>query len=451
MAEREEVIRRFHDLVIDRQEEGLDLVQMESGKSRADALVELLDVPFVARYYGYHGADALARESRRGAIPLLTRVEVNHVPVGVVGIIAPWNYPLSMGITDALPALLAGNAVVIKPAEQTPLTALWAADLLYAAGLPRDLLHVLPGEGSVIGSALVGGADFVHFTGSTEVGRLVAAQAAERLVGCSLELGGKNPMLVLDDADLDRTVTGAVQACFASAGQLCISVERLYVQQPLYAAFAERFVAAVGALRIGASYAYGTDMGSLAGPEQLEKVTAHVADAVAKGATVLAGGHPLPELGPFFYAPTVVADVTPDMDLFDEETFGPVVALAPFRTDDDGVRLANASDYGLNASVWTTDAARGRRVARQIRAGSVNLNEAFIASWGSTDAPMGGMGQSGLGRRHGPEGIVKYTEAQTVAEQRLISLSEVPGLVTEGAADLALRGLRLLRRLPGLR
>ena len=313
------------------------------------------------------------------------------------------------------------------------------------------LLHIVPGDGGTLGPVVVEEADFIHFTGSTRVGKIVAQGAAERLIGCSLELGGKNPMLVLDDADLDKTVRGAARACFSNAGQLCIAVERLYVQRPIYREFAKRFAEHARGLRVEAGYAWDVEMGSLVSQEQLDKVTAHVEDAVARGATVLAGGHALPDLGPLFFAPTILEGVTPGMDLYGEETFGPVVALYPFDTDAEGVRLANDTEYGLNASVWTQDAARGRHVARQIHAGTVNVNEAYAAAWASTDAPMGGMGQSGLGRRHGAEGIRKYTEAQTVAEQRVVPIAPLGDMAIEAFARTALVGLRLLRKLPGLR
>ena len=448
--ERARVLERLHDIVLDRKDEALDLVQLESGKARVHALEEVMDVALVARYYAYHGEGALARDRRRGFIPGLTTAEVNRVPKGVVGIIAPWNYPLTMAITDALPALLAGNAVVVKPSEITPFSALLAASLLDEAGLPRDLFHVVLGEGAALGPALIEEADFVHFTGSTSTGRIVAQGCAEGLIGCSLELGGKNAMVVLDDADVEKAVDGALRGVFSNAGQLCISTERLYVQRPLYRAFADRLAQRAAELRVEGSYAWDVEMGTLVSREHFEKVQAHVDDAVAKGATVLTGGGSLAEAGALVFAPTVLENVPPQADLYREETFGPVVALYPFDTDAEAVRLANDSDYGLNASVYGS-ADRARGVARQLRAGTVNVNEAYAAAWTSTDAPMGGMGQSGLGRRHGREGIQKYTEAQTVAEQRLLPLAPLPGMAAEAFARTALTGLRILRKLPGLR
>ena len=414
---RARVLLRLHDLVLDRQREALDLIQLESGKSRAHAYEEVADVAIVARHYARRSAGYLARRRRAGLVPGLTVThEVRH-PKGVVGIIAPWNYPLTLAVSDALPALMAGNAVVLKPDSQTPLTALWAADLLAEAGLPEGLLQVVVGEGPVIGPALVDAVDYVCFTGSTATGRGVAAAAGERLVGASLELGGKNSMYVADDADVEVAAEGAVRACFASAGQLCVSIERLLVHERVVDAFTSALVRRVDALRLGAGLDFGADVGSLVSAAQLARVDAHVRDAVDRGARVLTGGVPRPDVGPLFYAPTVLADVPAAAACYGDETFGPVVGLYPVASDAEAVRRANDTPYGLNASVWTADVARGRRIASSIHAGTVNVNEGYISTWGSVGAPMGGMGDSGLGRRHGAEGIWKYTETQTVSVQ----------------------------------
>jgi succinate-semialdehyde dehydrogenase/glutarate-semialdehyde dehydrogenase len=265
-------------------------------------------------------------------------------------------------------------------------------------------------------------------------------------VGYSLELGGKNSMYVAEDADLGRAVEGAVRACFSSSGQLCISIERMYVQDGIYARFVPRFVAAVQAMQVGAGYDFGYDMGSLTSPEQLAAVTAHVQDAVAHGAQVLAGGRARPDLGPLFFEPTVLTDVTAAARCFAEETFGPLVSIYRFAELDEAVARANATSYGLNASVWTRSARRGHEVAARLHSGTVNINEGYGAAWGSVDAPMGGMGDSGLGRRHGAEGLLKYTEAQTVARQRLMNIAP-PGNVSHDAfAKVMTRSLSLMRR-----
>jgi succinate-semialdehyde dehydrogenase/glutarate-semialdehyde dehydrogenase len=401
------------------------------------------------RYYVKNAAKHLAADRRKGALPLLTNTTVLHHARGVVGVISPWNYPLVLSITDAIPALMAGNAVVLKPDVQTIFTALWAVDLLIECGLPADLLPVVAGDGPVLGPPVIADADYVCFTGSTGVGRIVATQAAERLVGCSLELGGKNVMVVLEDADLDKAARGAVRACFSSAGQLCISIERLLVHESVYDEFVRRFVDRVNAMSIGPALTYEPDMGSLTSQRQLDTVVRHVDDAVAKGAQVLAGGRARPDLGPYFYEPTILAGVTQDMELCDSETFGPVVAVSTFATEDEAVQRGNATPYGLNASVWTRDLARGKRLAARIEAGTVNVNEGYAATWGSTDAPMGGFKDSGLGRRHGAEGILKYTESQTVSTQRLLGFDAPFGMGNEAYAKFLTTAVKLMKRMPG--
>lgn len=446
VAERSRILMRAHDLVFERQAEVLDLIQLEAGKVRAHAYEELADTPMVIGYYARTARRLLADQRRGGALPGLTRTaEVRH-PKGVVGFITPWNYPLSMSITDAIPALIAGNACIIKPAQTTPFTALWAVDVLVEAGVPAEVLQVVTGRGSVLGTPLIEGCDFVTFTGSTEVGRNVAAQAGEQLIGCSLELGGKNASVILDDVDLDRAVEGAVNGCFASAGQLCISIERLYVPKTMASEFTRRFVDVLEDLHLSADLTWDGQMGSLQSRDQLDTVTRHVEDAREKGATVLTGGHARPDLGPLFYAPTVLTDVDDTMEVATEETFGPVVTLYTYDHVDEAVAAANDSAYGLNASVWTGNPRRGAEVARRVQAGTVNVNDSYAATWGSTDAPMGGFKDSGLGRRHGREGILKYTEPQTVSVQHGFPVGTVPFLDQEATARALTLGLSLLHK-----
>ncbi len=368
-------------------------------------------------------------------------------PKGVVGVLSPWNYPLTLAASDAIPALVAGNAVLIKPDVQTTLTALWVIGLMVEAGVPESVVRVVPGDGPVVGPMVIEAVDYVMFTGSTRVGREVASRCGERLIGCSLELGGKNAMIIRADANIEKAAEIATRACFANSGQLCISMERLYVHQDAYDAFVAAFVRRVGSMVMQPGIGWGADMGSLISARQLERVQAHVDDAVSRGATVLAGGGARPDLGPFYFEPTVLAGVTDDMILCDEETFGPVVALYPVASDEEAIRRANDSGYGLNAAIITRDRAVGRAMAVRIEAGTVNINEGYGPSWASTRSPMGGMGDSGLGRRHGDEGLLKYTESQTIATQRLLGFGAPRGLSDRQWLGALASTLAIMKRL----
>ncbi|WP_280426865.1 succinic semialdehyde dehydrogenase [Nocardia carnea] len=442
--ERAKPFLRLHDLVI--ANDGLiDIVQAETGKSRNSAFEETLDVAGLALYYGRHAAKFLASRKRAGAIPLATQARELRQPKGVIGIISPWNYPLSLGVCDLIPALLAGNAVVHKPDTQTVLTALRARELLIEAGLPAELWQIVLGEPDTVGQPIIDHADHICFTGSTDAGRKIAEAAARRLIGCTLELGGKNPMLVLDDADLDKAAKGAARACFSTTGQLCLSTERLYVAGAVYDEFVQKLVAQTRALRLGKGTAFDYDIGTLTSQRQFDNVVRHVEDARAHGATVLAGGRPRPDLGPYFYEPTILEGVTPDMEVYSNETFGPVVSVYRVADDQEAIRLANDTDFGLNASIWTSRTARGRRIAEQIRCGTVNINEGYGSAYASNDAPMGGMKASGQGRRHGEHGILEYTELQTIASQHVVGFDPPPGVSTEQNAKILAGTYRLMK------
>ena len=451
VGERGAVFTRFQSLLLDRREAMVDLIQLESGKARRHAFEEILDTAVVAQHYAVHARHYLRTRRRAGAFALLTRtVEVRH-PVGVVGIVAPWNFPLILSITDAIAAMMAGNSVVLRPDVQSSFTALAAAALLYEAGLPRDVLRVVTGEGHELGPPLIDRVDFVMFTGSTNTGKIVARQAAEHLTGYSLELGGKNPMIVLPDANVDAAVDGAVRGAFVGAGQVCVSIERLYLPSAMYDDFVGRLVQRTRALRISPSMDYSADVGSMTSARQVGVVESHVADALGKGATLLHGGRRRPDLGPLFYEPTILAGVRPGMTAYAEETFGPVLAVYRYDSVDDAIESANDTRYGLNASVWSRRAASAVAVARRLRCGTVNVNEAYAASWTATGSPIGGMKQSGVGRRHGEEGILKYTEGQTIAVQRLMPLTAPTFLDETVYANLMARVVRVMGRIPGLR
>lgn len=446
--ERCEIIGRFGDLVLDHREELLDLLQLETGKSRRHAVEEVVDVALACSYYADRGAGALAEERRRGVFPLVTTARVTYEPVGVVGAISPWNYPLTLSVTDVLPALVAGNAVALKPDEKTPYTALALADLLERAGLPDGCFEIVTGRGPAVGPALIDRVDYVSFTGSTETGRLVAERAGRNLIGTSLELGGKNPLVVLDDADVEEAARGAVQACFTNAGQLCLSAERLYVLESVADEFLEAFVAATRELTLGTGFDFEDDVGSLIDGDQLARVERHVEDARERGATVLIGGERRPDVGPFCYEPTILTDLEPEATAACEETFGPVVSVESVPNVATAVRKANDSEYGLNASVWTGNRKRGAAVAREIDCGTVCVNDAYISGWAAVDAPMGGFGDSGLGRRHGPEGIERYLESRTIATSRIGPLDAPPRVPTAWYARGMFALARLQQRLP---
>lgn len=447
LKQRIEVMKRFHALLL---ENGLviaDLMQVETGKARRMAFEETCDVLMVTSHYIKAAPRILKEKKHGGVVPIVSTSTEVRVPKGVIGLISPWNFPFATSLSDAMPALIAGNGVVLKPDNKSTLNVAYGVDLLYRAGMPAGLVQIVCGEGPDIGSTIVENADFVMFTGSTATGRIIGAQAGQNLIGCTLELGGKNPLIVLDDADLDEVIPGAIMAAFLNTGQACMHIERIYVSEKRREEFTRRFVEAARAIEVGATYDFSPMMGSLVSVSQRERIEAHVDDAVAKGATVLTGGKARPDLGPAFYEPTVLTDITPDMILAKTETFGPVTSIYPYTTVDEAVALANDTDYGLNASVWGKDLKAAEAVGRRIEAGNININDGLAASYASKKSTSGGFKTSGVGSRHGDAGMLKYTDVQNVAVLKKQVLSNPPDTDWNKQVDVTVKSMRLMRKL----
>jgi succinate-semialdehyde dehydrogenase/glutarate-semialdehyde dehydrogenase len=448
-TQRAAIIRRFHDTVLERYPLILDTIQSETGKARRDALGEVISVAGTARYYLAHGSRHLSDKRRRAAVPFITGAQIFYKPHGIVGLIAPWNYPFILGVADALPALLAGNAVVIKPSELTPLSAVLARDLLIESGMDPDLFAVVHGGGD-IGSELIQHVDYVGFTGGTTTGVRVAVAASQRLVPYSLELGGKNAMLVLSSTSIDDAVSGLVAGAFANSGQTCISIERVFIEEAIFDKFADRLIEATSKLKLGWSTQWDVDMGSLISAPHSDKVMTRVEQAVQGGARLLTGGKRRPDLGFNFVEPTVLTDVSDTMPISREETFGPVITLQRVTDAEEAIRRANDSNFGLNASVWAGDKRRAIEIARQVETGSTGINSTLLI-YNSFDVPMGGIKQSGIGRRHGEQGILRYTQAHSIVSS-FASGGGYDGILlrlkNERVANTVIAALKLWRRLP---
>lgn len=436
-AERGRVVLRARTLVLEEMDAIAHLISRESGKPATEALMmELVPTLDLMQFFARRTARLLKAEKIDiGQYGLMGRSSrIVYKPLGVVGIISPWNFPWAIPLGEVVMSLMAGNAVVLKPSELTPLVGQKIGEVFTRAGLPDGLLTVVAGAGAT-GAALVeAGVDKIMFTGSVATGRRVAEAAARKLIPCVLELGGKDPMIVFEDANLEAAAQAAVWGAFANAGQACASVERCYVQEKIAEQFTERVVELTRALRQGVGTREGTDIGAMSSVRQREIVEAHIRDAVERGARILAGG------GRFgksdgenagvenaqgsFHAPTVLDKVDHTMELMREETFGPVLPLMTFKTEDEAVERANDSPYGLTASVWTRDTRRGERVAERLAAGTVMVNE-VLYTHGIAQTPWGGVKLSGIGRTHGRAGLLELVSAQHIHVNRLARLHDL--------------------------
>jgi acyl-CoA reductase-like NAD-dependent aldehyde dehydrogenase len=427
VSRRIDTLRKFQTQLHARKSEVARQITREAGKPYVEALLTEVMVVLDSAGFLIENASALLRDEAlsHGSLAMRTKAgRILHEPYGVIGIISPWNYPFSIPSTETLAALVAGNAVVLKPSELTSLAGLELASLLHHAGVPEDIFQVIVGDGGT-GAALIDSAiDKLIFTGSIPTGKRIAQSAAARLLPVVLELGGKDPMLVLDDADVEVASSGAVWGAFVNAGQACLSVERCYVHRSIFDKFLEACVRKTKRLRVGNGLDPEIDVGPLINERQVKIVEDQLDEARACGARVLTGGSRVPELGPNFYAPTVIADVTHDMRLMKEETFGPILPIATFDSDEEGIHLANDSNFGLAASVWTRNRSRGEALARHLQAGTVMVND-VVSCFGIREAPHGGVKASGMGRAHGRFGLEEMVRTKYLSSDRLPGLKKV--------------------------
>ena len=414
------LLQRWTDRLWEDRDTLYAIIRAETGKVTGGGFAEHAVIDNVVHYYARRAPGLLADQSRRVTFHLRQHARVVFHPLGVVGFITPWNYPLLNGLIDAIPALIAGNAVLIKPSELTPFTAAYAVALMHEVGIPPAVAQVVTGDGRT-GAALIEVVDGLSFTGSSATGRKVAARAAERLIPCTLELGGKDPFIVLEDADLEQAAAGALRGAMENAGQACVSVERAYVVDAVYEDFIECLLALAQGFEVGNGDGYDVDMGSMAGERELARTEAHIAEAVAAGAQLLVGGRRRPDLGPRFLEPAIVVNTDHSMRIMREETFGPVLAVMRVRDAEEAVELANDSDYGLSATIYTRNLKRGEALARQLQCGDVGINQPQLI-FGTPSLPMGGVKSSGVGRRGGPEGLMRFVSTQSILTDRLIGV-----------------------------
>jgi succinate-semialdehyde dehydrogenase/glutarate-semialdehyde dehydrogenase len=450
-AERAKVLWRWVDVIVERQDEIIELVLKETGKTRNEAIaMEVLAPCMQISHYAKRGAKYLQTKKRRptGVMRFSKKLSLVYQPLGVVGLITPWNGPIALVTNPLAQAFMAGNAVVHKPSEVTPFSAILLKELIDAAGFPQDLYHVVQGDGETGAALIESGVDKISFTGSVATGRKVGEACGRNLIPVTLELGGKDSMIVCTDADLDRAADGAVRGSFFNSGHYCCGTERVYVPEAIYEPFVEKVVAQTKALKQAEDCA--GDVGAIFWDKQMDIIESHVADAKAKGAKVLVGGERDRSLSGFFFPPTVIVDVDHNMDLMRQETFGPIVAIQKVRDEKEAIQLANDSDYGLSGNLWTRDLAKGEALAEQITTGSVCVNDIAV-TYGIPEAPFGGVKASGVGQVNGEVGIRGYCHLHPIIID--VGKKQAPGgypYTSDSAAGLqklirTVFGNRLLR------
>jgi succinate-semialdehyde dehydrogenase/glutarate-semialdehyde dehydrogenase len=420
---RSRYLRRAVQVLLGRQDEFAAAIARETGKPEFEAIAaEIAPACDALEFYAKRARRILAERSVPLHLLKTKKLRLVYKPLGVVGIITPWNFPFILALNPTVQALAAGNAVVLKPSEVTPHGGRLVEELFRAAGLPDGLVTCVLGDGETGAALLESGVDKIAFTGSVRTGRKVAEACGRNLIPCTLELGGKDPMLVCADADLERAANGAVFGAFANAGQVCVSTERVYVVESVADEFVRRVVDKTAALRQGTGGE--ADVGPLCWPHQLQVVERHVEDARSRGARVLTGGRRNPDYPGLFYEPTVLTDVDHEMLVMREESFGPLMPIMRVRDEEEGLRLANDSRYGLNASVWTRDKRRGLELARAIESGCAVVNDCMI-TYGIPESPFGGVRESGIGRVNGEIGLKSYCQVQSLVVDRFGSKSEL--------------------------
>ncbi len=412
--ERAEVLWRLVDQLVERQDEVVDLVIKETGKALNEAIaMEVLAPCMQISHYAKRAKKYLATRQKRpaGVMRFSKKVILHYQPLGVIGLITPWNGPVALAANPLAQALMAGNAVVHKPSEVTPFSAVLLQEMTEAAGFPKDLYQVVQGDGETGAALIDAGVDKISFTGSVATGRKVGAACGRNLIPVTLELGGKDAMIVCLDADLDRAADGAVRGSFFNTGHYCCGTERVYVPESIYEPFVEKVVAQTKTLKQTETGA--CDVGAVFWDKQMDIIEDHMADAKAKGARVLVGGERNRGLSGYFFPPTVVVDVDHDMDLMSRETFGPIVAIQKVKDEEEAIELANDSDYGLSGNIWTTDLAKGAKIAERMVTGSVSVNDIAV-TYGIPEAPFGGVKESGVGQVNGEIGIRGYCHLHPV-------------------------------------